>query len=153
MLEAVLSFLFPFEDIRDRDGALYMRRWRLLGYRARIPFPVNLMLHRIVRPDEDRDPHDHPWWFVSLLLRGGYVEDRFDSARRLMSIRQRGPWTLAKRAATDLHRIAFLPTGEAWTLVLAGRAKRDWGFLTPTGWVAHERYFVNAGFQKKFISR
>lgn len=34
----------------------------------------SLKLHRFHRGDEDRDLHDHPWSFWSLILRGGYWE-------------------------------------------------------------------------------
>ena len=56
---------FYRRDILGPDGTLYLRRWSL-----RIPFTGGwrLMLHKIARPDSARDLHDHPWWFVSLIL-------------------------------------------------------------------------------------
>jgi hypothetical protein len=153
-LDRLLLRLFPHEDILGRDGSLYMRRWRVAGYRARLPGlgGFNLMIHRIVRPDEDRDPHDHPWWFVSLLFLGRYIEERFGPDGTRFEVVSRRPGGLARRAATDLHRIDTLPDGEAWTLVLTGPRARKWGFMTPGGWVQHDRYFVSAGFPEKVIA-
>ena len=34
----------------------------------------SIYLHRIHTPDVDEFPHDHPWWFASLVLSGAYVE-------------------------------------------------------------------------------
>jgi hypothetical protein len=31
-------------------------------------------LHHILRSDDDRDLHDHPWSFLSIVLKGGYWE-------------------------------------------------------------------------------
>ena len=32
----------------------------------------NIYLHEFVRDDDDRALHDHPWWNISIVLRGGY---------------------------------------------------------------------------------
>lgn len=48
-----------------------------------------LYFHRIMRSDMGRHFHDHPWSFLSLILRGGYTEhtprgsERFSSGRIL----------------------------------------------------------------------
>ena len=49
----------------------YLLRWHLL---RKDKYPINLYLHRMLRDDDDRALHDHPWWFVSIILAGGYVE-------------------------------------------------------------------------------
>lgn len=128
------QFLTRF-DIPSRDGTqLYMTRWRIV----QTPW-FGIFLHRINLPDTDKDMHDHPWPFVSLVLRGGYDEERpfmggwkLDEPRRWLSI--------GFRRATDLHRIVSLHRKPTWTLVLAGRYKRPWGFMTPTGWVHYREY-------------
>ena len=48
----------------------YLLRWYLIP-RNRF---FNLYLHKFLRDDDDRALHDHPWWFASLILRGGYTE-------------------------------------------------------------------------------
>jgi hypothetical protein len=49
----------------------YLLRWHLL---PKDKYPINLYLHRMVRDDDARALHDHPWWFMSIILAGGYVE-------------------------------------------------------------------------------
>lgn len=62
----------PRRDIYDRAGEnVYLRRWHLLGsYEG----PIALMVHQMLGPDDDACHHDHPWTFLTLVLRGGYVE-------------------------------------------------------------------------------
>lgn len=31
-------------------------------------------MHHWLGPDDDRAFHDHPWWFLTLVLRGGYAD-------------------------------------------------------------------------------
>lgn len=55
----------------------YMHRWIL-----RTPWGT-LRLHHILRSDDDRHLHDHPFDFTSFLLTGGYLEitDTFSNPR------------------------------------------------------------------------
>lgn len=87
-------------------------------------------MNDIRKPDSDRWMHDHPWGFVSLLLRGRYVEQTPHSVRAVR-------WLNLKRA-TDLHRILWVD--RAITLVLTTRKKRTWGFQTDCGWVGWRDY-------------
>lgn len=121
------------EDIPDQadPARVYLRRWRLL----QTPW-FGIYLHAIYAPDADRHMHDHPWSFVSVLLRGGYAEQR---PHRGIQLRRAG--SIAFRTAEVFHRIVTLSRTPTWTLVLTGRRRRAWGFLTPHGWVRAEHYF------------
>ena len=59
----------------------------------------NLYLHVFHRSDEDRELHDHPWGFVSLILWGGYYEwlwsdvsDELPPNAQKKVWRPAGPW-------------------------------------------------------------
>jgi hypothetical protein len=54
--------------IRSDDGQPYLIRWAI-----NTPL-LGIKLHHILRSDEDRDLHDHPWSFLSVILWGGYWE-------------------------------------------------------------------------------
>ena len=114
----------------------YMLRWYILPRNRWL----NLYLHKFMRDDDDRALHDHPWWFVSILLRGSYVEwrERFSVAPGVLSTwihasPRRFP-SIAFRSAETRHRVT-LPAGPCWTLVLTGPKKRTWGFWCPKGFV------------------
>lgn len=117
----------------------YLRRWWLI---PRNPV-FNVYLHQFLRDDDDRALHDHPWFWCSILLRGGYVEHTagWFAGRWAPSIKLSSPW----RA----HRIELFGPEEtsrtpAWTLFVTGPRLREWGFHCPgRGWV-HWRDFTRA---------
>lgn len=130
-------------EIRDRAGErIYLTRWFLLGGASQDRPGPGLMLHKMHRPDDDSCHHDHPWSFWTLVLWGGYVEevtvteDSFIAERRTyIRTRHNRPGMLLYRPAEHTHRIAALPRGVCWTLVLRLRRRRKWGFHTPQGFV------------------
>lgn len=117
------------------NGDRYMDRWEF-----RTPF-FTVRLHHILRSDQDRELHDHPWDFTSLILSAGYWEYRPARAGRLglsppfCEIERRWcrPLSVVCRKAEDAHRLEL--TRPVWTLVITGRKRRDWGFYTKDGWV------------------
>jgi hypothetical protein len=115
----------------------YMRRWFVIPRNHLF----NIYLHNIVRDDDDRALHDHPWWFLSVMLRGSYVEWLSGGNANL----RRAP-SVAFRRATTSHRVTLpkdwdgLPI-PCWTLVFTGPRVRSWGFQCPQGW-RHWRDFT-----------
>lgn len=107
-----------------------MRRWWVIP-RNRI---FNIYLHNIVRSDDDRALHDHPWWNLSILLKGQYLE----STPTGNHFRKRG--SLILRKATSAHRLEIVG-GSVWTLFITGPVIRSWGFHCPQGW-RHWKEFV-----------
>jgi len=116
----------------------YLTRYYMLGHRTS---KYALMLHRFHRSDLDRDLHDHPWAFWSLILMGGYWEVTPDGAYRWYH-----PLSLLRRPANWIHRVAlFGPSGPVWTLVLRFQYERKWGFHTEQGFVPFDEYDYRAG--------
>lgn len=129
-------------DIRDDDGVLYLRRWKM-----RLPFGYRLMLHHILREDHDRCHHDHPWAFWTFGLRGWYIEDVMLThgvgrpyGYRMERMR---PGRLRFRRPEHRHRIEAVAPGGCWTLILRGRRVREWGFWSRAGrWVQHSIFLT-----------
>jgi hypothetical protein len=126
----------------------YMLRWYLIPLN---PW-FNVYLHKFMRDDDDRALHDHPWWFVSLILKGGYQEvvDVSETGRRLsfstpydddpLDVEIRSAGSVAYRPAEHRHRVVLYRGVDGkkipcWTLVATGRKKRTWGFYCPKGFV------------------
>lgn len=114
----------------------YMLRWYLI---PRNHF-LNVYLHKFLRDDEDRALHDHPWWFVSVMLRGCYTEiiahDDDGNGRGFV----RSALSVAFRRATHRHRVVLARDANqkpvpCWTLVITGRKRRVWGFWCQQGFV------------------
>lgn len=106
------------------DGDPYLDRLRIV----QTPW-FGIYLHHIHRPDRERDPHDHPWWFASLVLSGGYEETVLPDKRnwRRAVVRRRPRWSLRCMPRRSAHMITSAD-GLLWTLVLTGPRRADWGF-------------------------
>lgn len=114
----------------------YLRRWFLIPRNRWF----NIYLHEFCRSDDDRALHDHPWWNLSILLRGQYVEHTISNGG--VNVRTtRAAGDLKFRKAKSAHRIE-LTHGRCWTLFLTGPRIRDWGFHCPQGW-RHWRIFTS----------
>lgn len=117
-------------------GARYVLRWYIWPRNKWL----NLYLHKFQHDDDDRALHDHPWWFVSLMLRGSYVEVLQGGTKWW-----RRAGSLAFRPADHAHRVV-LPRDDdgnmkpCWTLVLTGPVVREWGFHCPKGWRSWKVY-------------
>lgn len=125
----------------------YMRRWWVIP-RNRF---FNIYLHNILRDDDDRALHDHPWVSCSVILRGGYLEHHPGGV-----VKRRQPGRITFRRATQAHRLELFESGSfwatdegripikksAWTLFITGPKIREWGFHCPKGW-RHWEEFVS----------
>jgi len=91
----------------------------------------NIYLHHILRSDEDRALHDHPWWNVSIILRGGYWEHTPNA--RIW----RSAGSIVPRGGKSAHRLEIdsARAERAVTLFITGPLFRTWGFHCPKGWV------------------
>lgn len=102
-------------------------------------------LHHLQASDTDRAHHDHPWAFISVLLSSGYYEwtpnrhPEQPGLMRLATIRTWKPrFSVLYRPAEWQHRLELVkPT---WTLVLRFRRRREWGFITRSGWLGWREY-------------
>jgi hypothetical protein len=119
----------------------YMRRWWVVPRNEW----QNVYLHEILRSDDDRAGHDHPWSNTSVVIEGGYYEALYDPWRPWINMGQvwRGPGSVVIRKATDTHRLIVPEGGRAVTLFITGAREREWGFWCPEGkgWV-HQRDFT-----------
>jgi hypothetical protein len=109
------------------DGREYLRRYFIYeSPRFRV------YLHKISLSDADPCMHDHPWRFLSIILRGGYRE------HTPKGVFDRKPGRIIYHPLVWLHRLELKKP--AWTILIGGAVKREWGFMTPTGWVHFQEY-------------
>lgn len=116
---------------------VYLRRLRIF----QTPW-FALYLHFIYETDEDRDPHDHPFSFWSMILRGEYQEIVYPwvAQQDFRSFTQHHRrLSLHHMPLLSAHRIMQASDG-LMTLVFCGRKQRDWGFYTPDGFLGWREY-------------
>lgn len=157
----IMVKLGRYRLIPDRTtGEDYLHRYYLF-LKDRKWFPFNVTLHKIVRSD---DPilHDHPWPFMTIILKGGYWEHTpvFDkNGNKFAEFTQwRGPGSIVMRKAKEYHWLELDESvGPATTLFFMGPQQRDWGFLVQVKkgvhrWIRHTVYLDNwKNYHRKYI--
>lgn len=145
MLKTLFQRWGRFRVIMDRvDNEPYLERYYLF-LKDRQKFPFNLFLHKFLKGDPD-DVHDHPWPYVTLILRGGYWEwvpvfnTLGEKINEIRTWRAPGHWRFC--SARSYHRIELEPGVTAWTLFVPGPKQRDWGFLVRNRWISHDQYLA-----------
>lgn len=123
-----ITATLPCRLIKLNDKS-YLERY----YVGRL-FGLVWYLHRFVSSDDERAVHDHPWsWSASLILVGGYLEER---VRYLVGpgdgwksdMRRMFPGRLNIIRARDFHRV-IKPKPDTWTLFCHRYWSKEWGFL------------------------
>lgn len=156
----LMNKLGRYRLIPDRQtGENYMHRYYLL-FKDRKKFPINVTLHKIVKSD---DPifHDHPWPYLTIILKGGYYEHTPFYNNEGMMIgelsRWRGPGSFIWRKAKEFHWLELDANQPVTTLFFMGPQQRDWGFLvgrtkTKRRWIQWENYLTNyKEYHQKYI--
>lgn len=160
LFHKIMTKLGRYRLIPDRvTGADYMHRYYIF-LKDRKWFPFNVTLHKIVRSD-DPIMHDHPWPYLTIVLKGGYWEHTplFDKqGKKFAEITiWRGPGSIIWRKAKEYHWLELDNEKPTTTLFFMGPQQREWGFLTGTKkggnrWVRHD-YYLNdwKEYHSKFV--
>ncbi len=131
------------------DG--YMNRWWLLPY---APWRPAVRIHEILRSDLPRgagrdtvDFHDHPWPYMTILLRGSYTEVTpiWDKSGLYVGERRvkYGPGSILFRRARSWHYLEVEPGQVVTTLFCTLGYARTWGFLVKNdAKMAYDKYFA-----------
>jgi hypothetical protein len=134
VLQAILTWVVERLIARAKRNpyfhlAGYMNRWWLIPYNR---FTPAVRVHEILRSDDDRAFHDHPWAYLTMILKGGYweVTPVFESGIYKGDKRTwYGPGSVLFRRATNWHRLE-LPEGQtATTLFTTFKYQQRWGFM------------------------
>lgn len=130
-----MKHLIRLKLTRNSDRKVYLDRW---GISTRFG---GIMLHHITAPDPGHDVHDHPWWFASWILKGGYTEEVVETRLwdQLPKFRTHKRWSWHVIRLDQAHRINQVR--DTWTLVVKGPLRRTWGFYRKgTGFIRHNWY-------------
>lgn len=159
LFHKLMVMLGRYRLIPDRiTGQDYMHRYYLF-LKNRKWFPFNITLHKIVKSD---DPifHDHPWPFITIVLKGGYWEHVpiFNNNGNKFAEFQiwRGPGSVIRRKSKEFHWLELDDNvGSATTLFIMGPQQREWGFLidktkSKQQWIHYKNYLEN---YKEYHSR
>lgn len=116
----------------------YLLRWYLIPRNKW----CNLYLHKFLRSDDPRALHDHPWPWLSLIIKGAYWEHLPAPSGAAATQRfLRRAWRPRWGQPTALHRVELQPSTSVtgfrpvWTIFVTGPRVREWGFQCGSRWV------------------
>jgi hypothetical protein len=140
MLGRLREKCFRKQDYRvDGESKARMVKWTLIS----TPW-FSIFFHKFNGPDWTRDPHDHPTDFLSIGLKGSYVETVYDSeGNELYQRAWHAPW-VRTFPATHIHRTSSVGPRGAVTMCIASRWKHEWGFVINgklTSWRDYLRFY------------
>lgn len=148
MFHNIMNKLGRYRLVPDRlTGDDYLHRYYLF-LKDRKWFPFNITLHKILKSDEPVY-HDHPWPYMTIILKGGYWEwvPQFTDGKKSGEYATwRGPGSVIRRKARELHYLEIDETvGPATTLFIMGPQQREWGFIVDeprkaTKWIQWQEY-------------
>jgi hypothetical protein len=145
-----MKFFKPKKIIFREEGQALLHRWNIFECRY-----FSIKIHKLIGSD-NACHHDHPWAFLTFLMKGGYVEytpsdgQKFGKytehrhyhegkAQLVPEIgRVRSRFSLLYRPAYFAHRLEIHQP--VWTLVITFRKVKRWGFFTQKGWVFWKEY-------------
>jgi hypothetical protein len=119
------------KTITSKSGEVHFERWAIIET-SRFAW----YLHRIHKEDQDH-MHSHPWNFVSLILKGSYLEDMTKNPRAVDSILNvKKPFKIAFFDRSWFHSIRRIIDGPIWTMVWVwggSFAGDKWHYLVDDG--------------------
>lgn len=76
-------------------------------------------------PDPRTTPHTHPWAFTSYIMKGGYVEERYDMEGNLLDTREYEAGDINEVPLDVAHRVVSVVPGTV-TLMICGTDTGGW---------------------------
>lgn len=142
-------FKVPNYDKPDED---YLWRLRII----QTPW-FGVYLHKLCGPDPRDTLHNHPWTFVSFILKGGYTEfvpgPYYAQSHYVKRVNVK-KFGSKKNPLSSFHWIAELDRTPTWTLVFVGRRKRVWGYLDRDGtYTDYDKHEFNDSYTQAMEKR
>ncbi len=123
---------FLWNDRLGLPSCPYMIRWVAdFG-------PFAIRIHRWLSSDDHRAFHDHPWWFLTLVLWGRYT-DVSPAGRDRLHI-----GSIRFRPSSHKHTVE-VEHRNTWTILITGRPSRRWGFWVGDKLIKRDKYFATRG--------
>lgn len=115
--------------------------------------------HTILRSDNDRHLHDHPFSSISIILAGSYIEHQVDwngppdrsyamvinNKMTQVYVYLRTPGSVIIRRADSLHKLELCQGGPVTTCFITGKKAKEWGFASEQGWIHNVEYLGSQG--------
>jgi hypothetical protein len=123
------------KEIRSREGELHFQRFAIIETNI-----FSLYIHKIFKADSDLHCHSHPWNFLSLTLRGSYIEERLRAlwdGKVISEFKTKRPLTFSSmkkfgnktyHVSPCFHKIKVILKGPVYSIFLAYGKKERWSY-------------------------
>ena len=128
----ILTFDIRWSEPLGLPECPYMRRYMFVF------FGYSIRVHVWYRSDDKRFMHNHAFNFITIVLKGGYV-DVSDETHDRMAI-----GSIRYRNANHTHFVGW-PSPNTITLLFCGKKKQNWGFLVNNRIMRPLRFFSRYG--------
>lgn len=128
----IKRFQFRWREPLGRKECPYAYRWTLNLWL------FSLRVHQWIRSDDKRFMHDHPWHFITVVVRGSYTDVSANGRDTL------GVGSVRFRRATHSHYVEVDKRG-AWSFLLCSMPVRHWGFWVNGSFKRPLRFFGKWG--------
>jgi hypothetical protein len=127
------GLVFRWREQLGLPGCPYVIRWR---FETKW---FSIRLHHWLAPDDDRAHHDHPWNFITFVIKGGYWDVSPAGNEHLHAP------VIRYRNANHRHTVRPCGAG-AWTIVMTGSRVRTWGFWADgVKFIKANKWFASRG--------
>lgn len=121
----------------EYDNIPYLIRWKILGQHIKV--------HKFLRSDTDC-MHDHPWAFLSILIKGSYYEKTpMSPGSPWFKVKKYSSPCILYRPAKYIHNLSIDETKTVISIVINFKKVRSWGFWTKKGWIGWRTYKPTGG--------
>lgn len=109
-------------------------------------FNIAARIHHVLASDPGRDFHDHPFSYITIVLKGGYWEVTPVYNKSGLYQGEQWQWfppgSILFRRAKSLHRLEIPRYRPCTTLFITGPKSQDWGFVDPRQGKTHWRLYL-----------
>ncbi len=109
------NFQIRWKEALGRPECPYLYRWTFIF------FGYSIRIHHWLKSDDRRFYHDHGCDLISIILKGRYKNVTPNGA---IEVKAGTIW----KAKAEARHYLDIPKEGAWTLLLFGRKRRNWGF-------------------------
>ena len=108
-------FQIRWKEALGKPECPYLYRWTFLF------FGFSIRIHHWIKSDDRRFFHDHSCNFVSIILKGKYKNVTPNGE---VEVKAGSMW----KSNAEVRHYLDIPKEGAWTILICGRKKRNWGF-------------------------
>lgn len=117
-------------EIRSKQGILHFTRWAIFSCKW-----VSLYIHRFNQSDKDIYLHNHPWNFISVILKGSYFEESLNWSWWPLYPKPKSEFKVKKFLTVShmnrkvFHKVNEILKGPVYSLFLAYGEYQAWYYL------------------------